>query len=120
MRVFTKENLACMAADHYRSAVERHTGADLSGKEAATYLALVALGTKPTPDQVTKVMGSDDLVTVPLCDECGYGSPVVVELGEVMRPGSQVHLCPTCIRGALLAVSRASSADGRAFGFPPS
>lgn len=71
----------------------------LSKKEA--YEALVALGDKPSPEDVNKVIGNTSWTDC-LCNECGELVEEVVQLGqEPDYDSATANICFPCLKKAV-------------------
>lgn len=71
--------------------------------EKAKQPKLAALGDRPNPDDVDRIVGNKSWTEVPTCNECNReGLPAVVELGD--KPdydSATAWVCLDCLRKAV-------------------
>lgn len=101
MRLITKQYLANIVKDRWKAQYytkgERYA---YGGDKEVKYNALVALGDKPSPDDVNDVIGNSGWTRI-TCSECGESVASAVELGEMGYDTEYVYACKDCLTKAL-------------------
>lgn len=94
MELLTRNILARTAAERWRRQYP---------DDKAKQPALVALGDRPNPDDVNRIVGNKSWTEVPTCGECRrHNLPSVVQLGdEPDYDSSTAWVCLDCLRKAV-------------------
>lgn len=93
MELITRDSRAAGAAEAWANQYPR--------EKRDIFKALVALGAKPKPEDVNKVIGNDSWTRV-ACDECGEEVYAVVQIGQ--EPGydsATAEVCLSCLVNAV-------------------
>ena len=102
-RIKSRDFLAAHAADRWRAQYEGKCAYLFSGEPwGVKHRALVALGPKPDPDDVDRIIGNKSW-TRNTCDECNADADTV-QVGQAPDYESRTaDLCEACLRRALSA-----------------
>jgi hypothetical protein len=101
MRLITKQHLANITKDRWKAQYYKNgEWYAYGGDKEVKYNNLVALGDKPSPDDVNEVIGNNSWTNI-TCSECGESVNSAVELGEVGYDTEYVYACKDCLTKAL-------------------